>query len=91
MALTAVIVPIDRRNLIFHQLHASTPRFLLSNHHINRTSPAQTHEQKALKIRFPDSRIHVYGSDKDSVESYDWGPEGRFPTAHFWDPQVKEV
>ncbi|CAM9668740.1 unnamed protein product, partial [Ectocarpus sp. 12 AP-2014] len=42
---------------------------------------------QALKIRFPDSRIHVYGSDKDSVESYDWGPEGRFPTAHFWDPQ----
>ncbi|CAN0442393.1 unnamed protein product, partial [Scytosiphon promiscuus] len=41
----------------------------------------------ALKTRFPDSRIHVYGSDKDAVESYDWGPEGRFPTAHFWDPQ----
>ncbi|CAN0099903.1 unnamed protein product, partial [Scytosiphon promiscuus] len=42
---------------------------------------------QALKIRFPDSRIHVYGSDKDAVESYDWGSEGRFPTAHFWDPQ----
>ncbi|CAN0370045.1 unnamed protein product [Pylaiella littoralis] len=43
---------------------------------------------QVLKIRFPDSRIHVYGSDKDCVESYDWGPEGRFPTAHFWDPEA---
>ncbi|CAM9220844.1 unnamed protein product, partial [Hapterophycus canaliculatus] len=42
---------------------------------------------QAFKIRCPDSRIHVYSSDKDAVESYDWGSEGRFPTAHFWDPQ----
>lgn len=47
------------------------------------------HRHQALKIRFPDSRIYVYGSDKDCVESYDWGPEGRFPTAHFWDPEAR--
>lgn len=46
---------------------------------------------QALKIRSPDSRIHVYGADKDSVESYDWEPEGRYPTAHFWDPDVSSL
>lgn len=53
--------------------------------------PARDRPKKALKIRFPDSRIHVYCSDKDCVESYDWGPDGRFPTAHFWDPNVRSV
>lgn len=52
---------------------------------------ARNPHTKALKIRFPDSRIHVYGSDKDCVENYDWGPDGRFPTAHFWDPDVRRV
>ena len=52
--------------------------------------PTGARQTKALKIRSPDSRIHVYGSDKDCVESYDWGPDGRFPTAHFWDPDVRK-
>ena len=51
------------------------------------TTPILT-TKKTMKIRSPDSRIYVYGSDKDCVESYDWGPQGRSPTAHFWDPTV---
>ncbi|CAM9286859.1 unnamed protein product [Discosporangium mesarthrocarpum] len=42
---------------------------------------------QALKIRAPDSHLHVYDADRDVVTSFDYAPFGRCPTAHFWDPE----
>ena len=36
-------------------------------------------------LRAPDSRLHVYHCEMQSVLHYDFAEKGRYPIAHFWD------
>ena len=45
----------------------------------------------ALKIREPDSRLHVYDSDRDIVDHYDFKNQKRIPVSHFWDPSEPKL
>ena len=36
-------------------------------------------------LRAPDTRLHVYHCEMQSVLHYDFGEKGRYPVAHFWD------
>jgi intraflagellar transport protein 140 len=38
-----------------------------------------------MKMTEPDSRLHVYNSDMDTVVNYEFGPT-RYPVSHSWDP-----
>ena len=44
-----------------------------------------------LKIREPDSRLHVYDADRDIVDSYDFRPTGRVPVSAFWDSKEPKL
>ncbi len=39
----------------------------------------------ALRVRHPDSRLHVYDRSKGGVNSYDFESQGRCPVSVFWD------
>ena len=38
-------------------------------------------------LRAPDTRLHVYHCEMQSVLHYDFGDKGRYPVAHFWDDE----
>lgn len=40
----------------------------------------------SIRIREPDSRLHVYDSERDIVDSHDFGEVRHFPVSHYWDP-----
>ena len=40
----------------------------------------------SIRIREPDSRLHVYDSERDIVDSHDFGEVQHFPVSHYWDP-----
>ncbi|GMI07811.1 hypothetical protein TrVE_jg6403 [Triparma verrucosa] len=44
-----------------------------------------------LKIREPDSRLHVYDSDRDIVDSYDFKSTERTPVSAFWDSKEPKL
>lgn len=39
-----------------------------------------------VRIQEPDSCLHVYDSDRDIVDSHDFGAVRRYPVSHYWDP-----
>lgn len=39
----------------------------------------------ALKIRHPDSRLHIFDTAKGLSHIFDFGPQNRFPSSVFWD------
>ena len=44
-----------------------------------------------LKIREPDSRLHVYDADRDTVDNYDFKESGRVAVSAFWDSKEPKL
>lgn len=44
-----------------------------------------------LKIREPDSRLHIYDADRDIVDNYDFSESGRIPVSAFWDSKEPKL
>ncbi|KAJ1446802.1 hypothetical protein M885DRAFT_591648 [Pelagophyceae sp. CCMP2097] len=45
----------------------------------------------AVRIREPDSRLYVYDSERDVVDSHDFGDRGRVAVSHFWDAREPKL
>jgi intraflagellar transport protein 140 len=45
----------------------------------------------SVRIREPDSRLHVYDSERDIVDSHDFGEVRHFPVSHYWDPSEPKL
>ena len=44
-----------------------------------------------LKIREPDSKLHVYDADRDIVDNYDFNERGRVAVSAFWDSKEPKL